>query len=102
MPQPDGSASPGKARLGRPRASRTEINYRRLHRGTLGRESIPSQGADKSSDVQESRLETVPKAIASVLDLIDERLTLVQEAIDQVPDVGQVKEAAVEEVKEVV
>lgn len=40
------------------------------------------------------------KAIASVHDSVDERLALVQEAIDQVPDIAQVKEAVSEEVKE--
>jgi hypothetical protein len=99
LPQPDDSASPGVTRLGRSRASRTEIDYRKLHRGTLARERVPSQGADKSSDVQESRLETILKAIAGVHDSVNERFALVQEAIDQVPDVGQVKEAVSDEVK---
>ena len=35
-------------------------------------------------------------------DSVDERLALVQEAIDQVPDVSQVKEAVADEVKDVV
>jgi hypothetical protein len=77
LPQPDDSASLGVTRLGRSRASRTEIDYRKLHRGTLAKERIPSQGADKSSDVQESRLETILKAITSVYDSVDERLALV-------------------------
>jgi len=103
LPQPDDSVSPGATRrLGRSRASRTEIDYRKLHRGTLTKERISSQGADKSSDVQESRLETILKAIAGVHDSVDERFALVQEAIDQVPDVGQVKEAVAQEVREVV
>jgi len=102
LPPPDDSASPGVTRLGRARASRTEIDYRKLHRGTLARERVPSQGADKSSDVQESRLETILKAIAGVHDSVDERFTLVQDAIDQVPDIEQVKEAVSEEVREVV
>jgi hypothetical protein len=37
-----------------------------------------------------------------VHDSVDERLALVQEAIDQVPDIGQVKEAVSEEVREAV
>ena len=102
LPQPDDSASPGVTRLGRSRASRTAIDYKRLHRGTLARERIPSQSTDKSSDVQESRLETILKAIAGVHDSVDERFALVQEAIDQVPDVSQVKEAVADEVKDVV
>lgn len=32
-------------------------------------------------------------------DSVDERFALVQEAIDQVPDVGQIKEAVLDEVK---
>jgi hypothetical protein len=68
----------------------------------LAKERIPIQSAAESGEVQESRLETILKAIAGVHDSVDERLTLVQEAIDQVPDVGQVKEAASEEVREVV
>ena len=102
LPPPDDSASPGVTRLGRSRASRTEIDYRKLHRGTLARERIPSRGADRSSDVQESRLDTILKAIAGVHDSVDERFALVQEAIDQVPDVGQVKEAVSDEVKRTV
>ena len=101
-PQLDDSASPGATRLGRSRASRTEVDYRRLHRGTLAKERIPSQGAEKSNDVQESRLETILKAIAGVHDSVDERLALVQGAIDQVPDIGQVKAAVSEEVRDVV
>ena len=66
LPPPNDSTSPGVTRLGRSRASRTEIDYRKLHRGTLKREKIPSQGAYKSSDVQEFRLETILKAIAGV------------------------------------
>ena len=102
LPQPDDNASPGVTRLGRSRASRVEIDYRKLHRGTLARERISSQGADKTSDAQESRLETILKAIAGVHDSVDERFALVQEAIDQVPDVGQVKEAVSDEVKRTV
>jgi hypothetical protein len=102
LPQPDDSASLGVTRLGRSRASRTEIDYRKLHRGTLARERVPSQGADKSSDTEESRLETILKAIAGVHDSVNERFALVQEAIDQVPDVGQVKEAVSDEVKRTV
>ena len=50
------------------------VEYRKLHRGTMAREKIPSQGADKSSDVQESRLEAILKAIAGVHDSVNERL----------------------------
>ena len=47
-------------------------------------------------------MDTILKAIAGVHDSVDERLALVQEAIDQVPDIAQVKEAVSEEVTEVV
>ena len=100
--QPDDSASTGATRLGRSRASRTEVDYRRLHRGTLAKGRLPSQSTEKGSDDQESRMETILKAIAGVHESVDERLALLQGAIDQVPDVGQVKEAVSEEVREVV
>ena len=102
LPQPGDSASSGVTRLSHPRASRTEIDYRKLHRGTLARERLLSQSADKSSDVQESRLETILKDIAGVHGSVDERFALVQEAVDQVPDIGQVKEAIADEVRDVV
>jgi len=102
LSQIDNGAPPGVTRLGRPRASRTDVDYKRLHRGTLARERIPSQPADKSSDIQEPRLETILKAIACVHDSVDERLALVRDAIDQVPDIEQVEEAVSEEVKDVV
>ena len=88
--------------MGRTRASRTKIHYRKLHRGTLPRERISSQGANKTSNVQESRLRTILKVIAGVHDSVDERFASVQEAIDQVPDFGQVKEAVSDEVKRTV
>ena len=99
--QLDDGAPPGATLLGRARASRTDFDYKRLHRGTLARERIPSQGADKSSDVQESRLQKILEAVAGVHDSVDERFALVQEAIDQGPDVEQVKEAVSEEVRDV-
>ena len=45
-------------------------------------------------------MEMILKAIAGVHDSVDERFALVQEAIDQVPDIDQVKAAVSEEVKE--
>ena len=88
--------------MGRTRASRTKIHYRKLHRGTLPRERISSQGANKTSNVQESRLRTILKVIAGVHGSVNERFASVQEAIDQVPDVGQVKEAVSDEAKRTV
>ena len=75
--QLDESASTGTTRLGRSRASRTEVDYRRLHRGTLAKERVPSESAEKSNDAQEARMDTILKAIAGVHDSVDERLALV-------------------------
>lgn len=63
---------------------------------------IPTQGADKKNDVQESRLKTILTAIAAVHNSVDERLALAWHAIDQVSDTEQVKEAASEEMRNVV
>lgn len=101
LPQPDDRRLPGVTRLGRSRASRTEIDYRKLQWGTLAKDRIPSQGGDKNNDVQESRLETNLKAVTGVHDSVDERFATVQGAIDQVPDNRQVKEAVSEEVRDV-
>jgi hypothetical protein len=92
LSQPNDSASPGVSRLGRSRASRTEVDCRRLHRGTLAKERTLSQGADKGSDAQKSRLETILKAVAGVHDSVGERFALVQGATDQVPNIGQVRD----------
>jgi len=100
--QPNDSASTRATRLGRSRATRTEVDYRRLHRGTLVRVRLPSQGAVKKNDIQEPRLEIILKAITGMHDSVDERLALLEGPIDQVPDVGQVKEAVSEEVKDAV
>ena len=83
LSQPDDSASTGATRLGRSRASRTEVDYRRLHRGTLAKERLPSQSTEKSNDDQESRMETILKAIAGVHDSVDERFALLHGAIVQ-------------------
>lgn len=42
------------------------------------------------------------KPVAGVHDSVDERFALVQGAIDQVPDIGQVKVAVSEEVRDMV
>lgn len=44
-------------------------------------------------------METILKAGGGVHDSVDERFAIVQEAIDQVPGVGQVKEAVSDEAK---
>ncbi|KAI7722986.1 hypothetical protein KC353_g40 [Hortaea werneckii] len=55
-----------------------------------------------SSETSESRLDTVLKAIAGARDSVDERFALVQEAIEHVPDISQVKETVSEEVRNIV
>jgi hypothetical protein len=62
----------------------------------------PSQSTDKLSAIQESRLETILKAIAGVHDSVDERLAVAQKAIGQVLDIELVKEPVSEEVRDVV
>ncbi|KAI7713817.1 hypothetical protein KC353_g7264, partial [Hortaea werneckii] len=61
-----------------------------------------SQASRKSSESSESRLDVVLKAISGVRESVDERFALVQEAIEQVPDIGQVKEIVSEEVRDIV
>ncbi|KAF2716901.1 hypothetical protein K431DRAFT_307402 [Polychaeton citri CBS 116435] len=103
LPQSDDSTSPRVTRMGRSRALRApRLTTENFIEETVARERVLSQGAHKTSDAQESRLETILKAIAGVHDSVDERFALVQEAIDQVPDVGQVKEAVPDEVKRTV
>ncbi len=100
--QPDEGASPALTRPSRQRVSRTEVDYRKLHRGILAKETALSKASGKSSETSESRLDTVLKAIAGVRESVDERFALVQEAIEQVPDIGQVKEIVSEEVRDIV
>lgn len=101
-PRPDDNTPPGVTRPGHSRASRTEVDYRRLHRGTLAKERIPSQSGEKSSDVQESRLDTVLRAIAGVRESVDERFALVQEAIAERSDIEQIKDAISEDLRNTV
>lgn len=100
--QPDESASPALTRPSRQRVSHTEVDYRKLHRGILAKETALSQASGKSSETSESRLDTVLKGIAGVRESVDGRFALVQEAIEQVPDIGQVKETVSEEVRDLV
>lgn len=100
--QPDEGASPALTRPSRQRVSRTEIDYRKLHRGILAKETALSKVSGKSSETSESRLDTVLKAIAGARDSVDERFALVQEAIEHVPDISQVKETVSEEVRNIV
>lgn len=94
--QPDEGASPELTRPSRQRVSRTEVDYRKLHRGISAKETALSQASRKSSETSESRLDTVLKAIAGVRESVDERFALVQDTV------GQVKERVSEEVGNVV
>ena len=94
--QPGEDAPPALTRQSRQRVSRTEVDYRKLHRGILAKETALSQASGKSSESSESRLDTVLKAIAGVRESVDERFALVQDTI------GQVKEHVSEEVRNVV
>lgn len=96
-PSPPGEhASPALTRPSRRRVSRTEVDYRKLHRGISAKETALSQASRKSSETSESRLDTVLKAIAGVRESVDERFALVQDTV------GQVKERVSEEVGNVV
>ena len=100
--RPDDNAPPAGMRPGRTRVSRTEVDYRTLHRGTLAKERVPDQVADISSDVQECRLDTVPRAITGVRESVDERFALVREAIADRSDIDQMKEAISEDLRSTV
>jgi len=101
LPQADDTVSRGVTRA--PLSCFVHQNdHRELHQGTLAREKIPTQGADKRNDVQETRLETILTAIAAVHNSVDERLALARHAIDQVSDIEQVKEAVSEKVRDIV
>lgn len=58
----------------RRRVSRTEVDYRKLHRGTSTKETALPQASGKSSETSQSRLDTVLKVIAGVRESVDERL----------------------------
>ena len=100
--QRDEDAPSGLMRPSRQRVSRTEVDYRKLHRGTLARETALSQGSGKGSEASESRLDTVLRAIAGVRESVDERLALMQEAITERSDIEQVKETISDELRNVV
>lgn len=102
LSQPDEGASPALTRPSRQRVSRTEVDYHKLHRGTLAKETALSGASGKSSENSVPRLDTVLKAIAGMRDSVDERFALVQEAIEHVPDISQVKEIVSEEVRDIV
>ena len=75
--QPDEGTSPALTRPCRQRVSRTEVDYRKLHRGTLAKETALSKALGKSTETSESRLDTVLKAISGMRDSVHERFALV-------------------------
>lgn len=81
--QQDVDAPSALTRPSRQRVSRTEVDYRKLHRGTLAKETALSQASGKSSEASESRLDTVLRAIAGARESVDERFALMQEAITE-------------------
>jgi hypothetical protein len=95
--QPDDDAPSGTLRPSRSRVSRTEVDYRRLHRGILAKEEASKQTTARSSATQESQLNTILKAFAGVRESVDERFALVQEAISDKSDIEQIKKTISEE-----
>jgi hypothetical protein len=95
--QPDENAPLGTTRPSRSRVSRAEIDYRRLHRGTLAKEEASKQMTARSSATQESQLNTISKAVAGVRESVKERFILVQEAIADKSDIKPIKETISEE-----
>lgn len=89
--QPDDDAPSGTSRPSRSRVSRTEVDYRRLHRGTLTKEEASRQTAARSSGTHEAQLNTILKAVAGVRESVDERFALMQEAIADRSDMEQIR-----------
>lgn len=90
--QPDDDAPSGTTRPSRSRVSCTDVDYRRLHRGTLAKEETSKQTTARSNATQESQLKTILKAVAGVRESVDERLALVQVAIVDKSDIEQSRE----------
>ena len=75
--QPDDDAPSGTTRPSRLRVSRTEVDYRRLHWGTLAKEEASKQTTARSHTTQESQLNTILKAVTGVRESVNERFALV-------------------------
>jgi hypothetical protein len=74
--QPDDDAPSGMSRPSRSRVSRTEVDYKRLHRGTLAKEEASKQTTARSSATQESQLNTILKVVAGVRESVAFRRTI--------------------------
>jgi hypothetical protein len=66
----------------------------------LAKDENLRQATGKGSGTSESQLNTILQAIAGVRESVDERFALVQEAITEVPDIGQMKGTISEEVRD--
>jgi hypothetical protein len=95
--QLDDDVPSGTTRPSRSRVSRTEVDYRRLHRGALAKEEASKQTTTRSSATQEAQLNTILKAVAGVRESVDERFALMQEAIADKSDIEQIRETISEE-----
>jgi hypothetical protein len=100
--QPDDDAPSGTSRPSRSRVSRTEVDYRRLHRGILTKEEASRQTTARSSGTQEAPLNTILKAVAGVRESVDERFALMQEAIADRSDIEQIRATISEELSQAV
>jgi hypothetical protein len=100
--QPDDDAPSGTSRPSRSRVSRTEVDYRRLHRGILTKEEASRQTTARSSGTQEAQLNTILKAVAGVRESVDERFALMQEAFADRSDMEQIRATISEELSHAV
>jgi hypothetical protein len=89
-------------RPSRSRVSRTEVDYRRLHQGTLANEEVPRQTNARGSGAQEAQLNTILEAVAGVRESVDERFALMQEAIANRSDIEQIRATISEELSSAV
>lgn len=64
--------------------------------------NITGSNGDGSSGAQESQLNTILKVVAGVRESVDERFALVQEAIAEISDIGQIRGTISEELSNVV
>jgi hypothetical protein len=100
--QPDDDAPSGTSRPSRSRVARTEVDYRRLHRGILTKEEASRQITARSSGTQEAQLNTILKAVSGVRESVDERFALMQEAIADRSDMEQIRATISEELSHAV
>lgn len=94
----DAPAAP--TRPSRQRVSRTDVDYRKLHRGTLAKETALPRASGKSSE-SSARLDTVLRAIAGIRESVDERFALMQAAISERSDIEQIKETISDELRNI-